>query len=60
MPEPLVSIEAVAERLGVTPRVVKSLVLSRAIPVVKINRRVHRFRLSEVETAVARLTAKPL
>ena len=60
MAETLITYEAVAERLGLKRRGVELLVQRRAIPVVKLSARCHRFKWSEVEAAVARLSVKPV
>ena len=60
MAETLLNYEEIAARLGVTRRNVETLVQSRAIPVIKLTRRTHRFRWSEVEAALAKLTVKPV
>lgn len=57
--EPLIKYEDVAARLGLTRRQVVGLVERRAIPVVKLTPRTHRFRWSEVEAALGRLTVAP-
>ena len=59
MAETLLTYEEIAERLGVPRRAVETLVQARAIPVIKLTRRTHRFRWSEVEAALAKLTVKP-
>ena len=59
MAEPLVTYEEVAARLGLKRRGVELLVQRRAIPVVKLSARCHRFKMSEVEAALAKLTVRP-
>ena len=59
MAEPFITYEAVAAHLGLKRRGVQLLVQRRAIPVVKLSARCHRFRLSEVDAALARLTVRP-
>lgn len=59
MPEPLITYEAVAAHLGLKRRGVELMVQRRAIPVVKLSKRCHRFRMSEVEAALTRLTVRP-
>ena len=58
MADALITYEEIAARLGLKRRGVELLVQRRAIPVVKLSRRCHRFRWSEVEAALARLTVK--
>ena len=60
MADALITYDDVAVRLGLKRRGVELLVQRRAIPVVKLSRRCHRFRWSEVEAAIARLTVKPV
>ena len=60
MAETLLTYDEVAARLGLKRRGVELLVQRRAIPVLKLSRRCHRFKWSEVEAAVARLTVKSL
>jgi len=52
MPEPLLKIEQVAERLSLTTRGVEGLVARRVIPALKISRRCLRFRWPDVEAAI--------
>lgn len=59
MAETLITYEEVAARLGLKRRGVELLVQRRAIPVYKLSKRCHRFRWSEVETALARLSVRP-
>jgi excisionase family DNA binding protein len=58
--EPLLKIDELAVRLRTKRRAVERMVQARKIPVVRINRRVLRFRWSEVEKALAKLTIKEL
>jgi predicted DNA-binding transcriptional regulator AlpA len=60
MAERLIKYEEVAARLGMPRRGVELLVQRRAIPVVKLSKRCHRFRWSDVEAAVAKLTVKAI
>lgn len=58
MAETLLTYDEVAARLGLKRRAVEPLALRRAIPVVKLSKRCHRFKWSAVEAALARLTVK--
>lgn len=60
MAEVLITYEEVAERLGLKRRGVELMVQRRQIPVVKISQRCHRFRWSEVETALKRYAVPSL
>ncbi len=60
MAEPLITYEEVAARLGLKRRGVELLVQRRAIPVVKLSARCHRFKWSEVEKMVAKVTVSPV
>jgi hypothetical protein len=57
--EPLLKAAEIGKHLGLTRRGVRCLVDRRAIPVVRLSTRCHRFRLSDVETALAKLTVRP-
>lgn len=59
MPETLITYEDVAAHLGLKRRGVELLVQRRAIPVVRLSARCHRFRMSAVEAALEKLTLKP-
>lgn len=52
--EKLVTIDEVAARLSLKKRGVESLVARKVIPAFKISRHCLRFRMSEVEDALAR------
>lgn len=54
----LLTVEGVAERLGISVQAVRRLTKARKIPVMKINARCHRYRWREVEAALAKLTVK--
>lgn len=54
------TIDALAERLGVKRRAVERMIQARKIPVVRINRRVLRFRWRDVEAALGKLTVKAI
>ena len=56
----LLTLDEVAEKLRMKRRAVETLIAARKIPVIKINKRVHRFRWRDVETALAKLTEKAL
>jgi excisionase family DNA binding protein len=58
--EPLIRIEEVAKRLGLSRRGVEALVARRAIPAFKISRRCLRFRWAEVESAIERYRQKEI
>ena len=58
MAEKLLKAQQIADHFGLTRRHVELLGQRRAIPVVKLSARCHRFRLSEVESALAKLTRK--
>ena len=61
IPDPdLLTIDDVATRLRLKRSAVESLIKRRAIPVLRINKRVLRFRWREVEAALAKLTVKAL
>lgn len=59
MAEAPIPYEDVSTHLGLKRRGVELLVQRRAIPVVRLAARCHRFRMSELETALARLTVRP-
>lgn len=59
MAEALITYDEVATHLGLKRRGVELLVQRRAIPVVRLSARCHRFRLSEVEAALEKLTVRP-
>lgn len=59
-PGDLLMIEQVCKRLNLKRRAVERLIARRAIPVIKLNRRVLRFRWSEVERALAKLTVREI
>jgi excisionase family DNA binding protein len=52
--EPLITIDRVAELMGLSVRGVEGMVSRKVIPAIKISRRCLRFRWSEVEAAVNR------
>jgi excisionase family DNA binding protein len=56
----LLDIDQLAARLGVKRRDVERMIQGRKIPVIRINRRVLRFRWRDVEAALAKLTVKAL
>ena len=58
--EPHIKAAEVAERLGYTESYIKELARRRAIPVLKLSKRCHRFRFSEVEAALAKLNVKSI
>ena len=58
--EPHIKAAEVAQRLGMPESYIKDLARRRAIPVVKLSKRCHRFKFSEVEAALARLNVKAL
>ena len=60
MAEALIKYEEVAIRLGLKRRGVELLVERRQIPVVKLSARCHRFRWSDVEKMVAKVTVSPV
>jgi excisionase family DNA binding protein len=59
-PSDLLTLDQVAEKLGCKGRAVERMIEGRKIPVIRINRRVLRFRWREVEAALAKLTVKAL
>ena len=60
MSEPLLKYEELAKETGLTRRHLELLVQRRAIPVLKLSRRCHRFKLSKVQAALDRLEVKAL
>jgi excisionase family DNA binding protein len=56
----LLTIDELAKRLRLKRRAIQTLVSRRAIPVIRINGRVMRFRWREVEAALGKLTIKSL
>jgi excisionase family DNA binding protein len=58
--ESLLTYDEVATRLKLTRRGIEGLVQRRAIPLVKLSARCHRFRWNEIEAALTRLTVKPI
>ena len=58
--EDLLTYPQVAERLGMKRTALQELVASRKIPVIRLNARCIRFRWSQIETALAKLTVKAL
>lgn len=56
----LLTIAQIGAKLGIKRRAVERLVQARKLPVIRLNRRVLRFRWREVETALTRLTVKSL
>ena len=56
----LLTIDQLAEKLGLKRRAVDTLIAGRKIPVIRINRRVLRFRWRDVEAALAKFTVKSL
>ena len=56
----LLTIDQVAAKLGLKRSAVETLIARRAIPVIRINRRVLRFCWPAVEAALAKLTVKEL
>ena len=56
----LLTMDEVAVRLRMKRTAVESLIKRRAIPVIRINARVLRFRWREVEAALAKLTVKAI
>ena len=56
----LLTIDQVAAKLGLKRRAVETMIAGRKIPVIRINRRVLRFRWRDVEAALAKLTVKAL
>jgi excisionase family DNA binding protein len=59
-PDALLTIDELATQLRVKRRAVERLIARRAIPVIRINARVLRFRWREVETALAKLTVRAI
>lgn len=59
-PDALLTITEVATQLRLKKSAVERLVKRRAIPVIRINRRVFRFRWREVESALAKLTVRSI
>jgi excisionase family DNA binding protein len=58
--EELLTIDALAAKLGVKRRSVERLVETRKIPVIRLNRRVLRFRWSAVDAALSKLTVRAI
>ena len=56
----LLTIDQVAAKLGLKRSAVETMIAARKIPVIRINRRVLRFRWPAVEAALAKLTVKEL
>jgi len=56
----LLTYEQLAPHLGLKRSAIESLVSRRAIPVIRINKRVVRFRLRDVEKALEKLTVRAL
>ena len=56
----LLTIDQLAAKLGLKRSAVEGMIESRKIPVIRINRRVLRFRWPAVEAALAKLTVKEL
>jgi excisionase family DNA binding protein len=56
----LLTVDQVAGKIGVKRRAVQRLVEARKIPVIRLNRRIVRFRWSAVEAALLKLTVKAL
>lgn len=56
----LLNIDELAAKLGTKRRAVERMIAARKIPVIRINRRVLRFRWRDVEAALAKLTVKAL
>lgn len=54
----LVSLDEVAKHLGVSPRHVQSLRAKRLIPAIKISSRCLRFRITDVDRALEKLTVR--
>jgi excisionase family DNA binding protein len=52
--EPLITIDRVAELMGLSKRGVEKMMARKQIPSVKLSRRCLRFRWSEVEAAINR------
>jgi excisionase family DNA binding protein len=59
-PEELLTYPQLAQRLKMTRRTIQDLLTARKIPVIRFNSRCVRFRWSEVEAAIAKLTVKAL
>ena len=56
----LLTIDELAAKLRTKRRAVERMIAARKIPVIRINRRVLRFRWRDVEAALAKLTVKEL
>ena len=56
----LLNIDELAAKLRTKRRAVERMIAARKIPVIRINRRVLRFRWRDVEAALAKLTVKAL
>ena len=56
----LLNIDGLAAKLGTKRRAVERMIAARKIPVIRINRRVLRFRWRDIEAALAKLTVKAL
>ena len=56
----LLNIDELAAKLRTKRRAVERMIAARKIPVIRINRRVIRFRWRDVEAALAKLTVKAL
>ena len=56
----LLTIDEVAARLRISRRGVERLIARRAIPVLRLTGRTHRFRWRAVEAALDKLTVKNL
>ena len=56
----LLTIDELAAKLRTKRRAVERMIAARKIPVIRINRRVLRFRWRDVEAALAKLTVKAL
>jgi len=60
MIEPLITIDEVAKRMGVSVRHVHALKAKKRIPYIKVSSKCLRFRWSRVEEALARLTVNEI
>ena len=56
----LLTIDELAAKLRTKRRAVERMIAARKIPVIRINRRVLRFRWRDVEAALGKLTVKAL
>jgi len=56
--EPLLNKNELASRLGLTGRAVDSLIYSKKIPVIRINRKIVRFNWQDVQQALGALVVK--